>query len=276
MGKFFDITKDGKGVSKNEVKKRSFFRFFDSFFGNAWRFIGLNLVYTIMSLPILTNGIANVGMAYVARTVSRDKHSFGFSDFIESIKKNWKQGLIVGIINSVIYYLIFVGVFTYIQIPNMIVRTLTVSLTGTTFIIISIMNFYIPTMINTFNYSIGQLYKNAFRFTFIKFWKNFFCLLALVLTFAAAIGIAVLSGTLYIKILILEIVIFALFYPFFANLLVQFVTFPSLIKYVIEPYYLQHPDEDIELRRELGIEIKSEDEDFDEFEEEEDDSIFTD
>lgn len=275
MGKLFDITKDGKGVSKNETQKRPFFKFFDFFLRNAWRFVWVNLAFTLCSVPVVTNGLANVGMSYVARTVARDKHSFGFSDFLDSIKKNWKQGLIVGIINTVVYYLIFVGIFTYLQIPNIIVRMVTISLTLTAFILISIMNFYIPTMINTFNYTLGQLYKNAFRFTFISFWKNLFCLIALVSVLVGAFGLAVLCGAYSFFVLVIETIIFAAFYPFFANLLVQFVTFPSLIKYVIEPYYEKHPDEDIELRRELGLEIKSDDDDFDEFEEE-DDSIFTD
>lgn len=275
MGKFFDVTKDGKGVSKNETNKRSFFLFFDYFLRNTWRFVWVNLFFTILSLPLVTNGLANVGMSYIARTVSRNKHSFGFSDFSESIKKNWKQGLVVGIINTVIYLLISVGILTYIQFSNTALRMISISLTFTCFVLITIMNFYIPTMINTFDYSIGQLYKNAFRFTFISFWRNLFCLIILILIFLASFGILLLCGDYSFLALAVEIVIFALFYPYFAHLLIQFLTFPSLIKYIIEPYYRQHPDADIQLRLELGLQIESDDEDEEDFEDD-DGIIFAD
>ena len=47
--------------------------------------------------------------------------------------------------------------------------------------------------------------------------------------------------------------------------------FPSIKKYIIDPYYAEHKGEDIEKRRALGLEI-GEDEVFEEQEE----SLFTD
>ena len=91
---FFDFEKEGPGIAKDAPKKRSFVVFFEFFFRNFWKFISVNLVYAIMSLPIFTLGLANVGITNVARSIARDKHSFGLSDYIETIKKNWKQGLI--------------------------------------------------------------------------------------------------------------------------------------------------------------------------------------
>lgn len=275
MGKLFDYTKDDKGVLKNEKQKRPFFQFFDYYLSNIWRFFWLNVLFTIMSLPLVTNGLANVGMSYISRTVARNKHSFGFSDFSESIKKNWKQGLIVGIINTIIYLLIGMGIIAYLQVANAIIRIVCLSLTFTAFILITIMNFYIPTMINTFDYTLGQLYKNAFRFAFISFWKNLLCLIILGLVFVALIAILYVAGGYFYLALAIEILVVIFFYPFFAHLLIQFLTFPSLIKYIIEPYYRQHPDADIQLRLELGLQIESDDEDEEDFEDD-DGIIFAD
>ena len=36
----------------------------------------------------------------------------------------------------------------------------------------------------------------------------------------------------------------------------QFCAFPAIKKYIIDPYYLEHPEEDIEKRRDLGIEVE--------------------
>ena len=49
-------------------------------------------------------------------------------------------------------------------------------------------------------------------------------------------------------------------FPSFKYLLTQYFIFPSIKKYIIDPYYKEHPEEDINKRRDLGIEIE-EDED---------------
>jgi len=58
--------------------------------------------------------------------------------------------------------------------------------------------------------------------------------------------------------LLIEFLYFILLYPAFNALLVQFCIFPSIKKFIIDPYYAEHPNEDIEKRRRLGLEIESE------------------
>ena len=59
-------------------------------------------------------------------------------------------------------------------------------------------------------------------------------------------------------VLTLEILLYLLIFPSFKFLLVQFCVFPSIKKYIIDPYYLEHPEDDIEKRRDLGIEVEEE------------------
>ena len=47
--------------------------------------------------------------------------------------------------------------------------------------------------------------------------------------------------------------------PAFRFLLIQFCTFPAVKKYIIDPYYKEHPGEDIQKRRDLGLDIPEED-----------------
>ena len=49
---------------------------------------------------------------------------------------------------------------------------------------------------------------------------------------------------------------FVFAYPGFNALLIQYCTFPAIKKYIIDPYYAQHPDADIEKRQSLGLEIE--------------------
>ena len=55
----------------------------------------------------------------------------------------------------------------------------------------------------------------------------------------------------------IEGVIFLLTYPAFNALLIQFCTFPAINKFIIDPYYAEHPDLDIEKRRSLGLEVET-------------------
>ena len=54
----FNYEKEGPGISKNAPKKKTFIVFFETFFRNFWKFITINLVYDLISVPVLTNGLA--------------------------------------------------------------------------------------------------------------------------------------------------------------------------------------------------------------------------
>ncbi len=72
MGMFQWYMKEGKGVEKDEPQKRGFFRFMDIFFRKFWRFLRLNLIYVLLSIPtfvvvfllsgLISGNVLNAGM----------------------------------------------------------------------------------------------------------------------------------------------------------------------------------------------------------------------
>jgi hypothetical protein len=60
------------------------------------------------------------------------------------------------------------------------------------------------------------------------------------------------------------LVLFLLLVPAFRSFLIQFMIFPVIKRVIIDPYYEEHPDEDIEARRDLNIETKEDEEKTDE------------
>ena len=50
---FFNYSKAGPGVSKDAPRKRGFFLFFELFFRKFWKFIQVNMLYFIVSIPML-------------------------------------------------------------------------------------------------------------------------------------------------------------------------------------------------------------------------------
>ncbi len=253
---FLNFNKEGPGIEKDAPKKRTFVVFFETYIRNFWKFLPISIVYSILALPQLTSGLANVGMTHVARNTARDKHSFGFSDFFETIKKNWKQALPAGIINTFVYIVLFFDVyFFFIQDTKLSIIAL--ALTFAFLFIFTIMNYYIWTLIITFGFNLKTVYKNSFKFVFLNIKNNLICFVcsSLIAVILAVLGY-VLLGVLdkfFMTILLTILVVLALCYPAFKFLLVQYCVFPAIRKHIIDPYYEAHPDADIEKRRQLGV-----------------------
>lgn len=108
----------------------------------------------------------------------------------------------------------------------------------------------------TFKFSIKQIYSNSFKFVFINLKLNLLCLFSLAVVYGINVGLVFLFSDFFYLVVTLEVLIYLMTYPAFRFLLVQYCIFPSVKKYIIDPYYKEHPGEDIEKRRDLGIEIE--------------------
>lgn len=250
----FNYSKEGPGIEKNAPQKKAPIVFFETFFRNIWKFITVNLFCCLISLPIVTTGLAKAGMTNVTRNTARDKHSFGVSDFMDTVKKNWKQTLALGIIGLLAKaFCAFSLYFYYKNLGNGMLATLGFGVVLFVTFAVLIMDFYVWTLAITFKLSVKQIIKNSFIFVFANLFKNLLCGLVLIAVYAVYIGILFIVP--YPITLALELIIFVCTFPAFRFLLIQFCTFSAIKKNIIDPYYEQHPDEDIELRRNLGLDV---------------------
>ena len=111
------------------------------------------------------------------------------------------------------------------------------------------------TLMITFKFSLKQIYKNSFNFAVLNLKKNFLCFVTLLLVYAIYVGILFLFQKYWMFVLAIELFVYALTFPGFKFLLIQYCCFPAIKKYIIDPYYEEHPDEDIEKRKDLGIDV---------------------
>ena len=275
----FNYEKEGPGISKNAPKKKTFIVFFETFFRNFWKFIVINIVYGIVSIPVLTNGLAAAGLTNVTRNIARDKHSFGTSDFFETIKKNWKQALPAGIIKVLVYLILGFDSYFFYTGGEGIMTTVGLGISLCMLFIFTVMDYYVWTLIITFKFKLKQIYKNSFKFVFINMKMNLLCFFSILLVYAVNVALMFLLASYWIIVLTFELLLYFLLYPSFRYLLVQYCTFPSIKKYIIDPYYQEHPDEDIEKRQNLGIEVEKKKEpkpEGEDGEEEEPENVFED
>lgn len=251
----FNYDKPGPGVDKNAPKKKSFVVFFEILGRKFWKLILVNLLYVLFSLPVVTGGLANVGMTYITRNFARQKHAFVWGDFIDTIRKNWKQALPVGIINTVVTLLLAFNIYWYYCGEGTLSLAL-MALSLALFIIFSFMKYYIYIMMVTFSLNIRQLYKNSMIFAAMAGIKaNLIISLTCLLCYAIAFLLLMTNFPIGIVVVLF---VYVLIFPAFRSLLIQYCVFPVIRKNMIEPYYKEHPEADRKLLRNLNLELEEE------------------
>ncbi len=250
-----NYNKEGKGVRKDEPEKRGFFRFFELYFRNFGKLISAQFWCIVLSLPLVTTGLGQVGLAYVCRTAARDKHSFVTSDFFDTVKKNWKKALPLGIINLVIFLVLlanfYVLIISWINGDiNKIWGAVVFACAAFFYTAFSFAKFYQYMLMITFDFKLKTLIKNSWLFATLGIKHNLIIGLSLTAFYVAMIWLVAINMTVGIPVVMILMIFF---FPSFRSFLIQFNVFPEIKKYIIDPYYNEHPDEDIEKRRELGL-----------------------
>ena len=235
-------------------QKTSFFRFFELWFQHFWMLVPISFVHCVIGMLLIPHGLSQAGITNVTRNLVRNRHSFGISDFFDTIKANWKQSLIVGIINLLINLLLCFGLIFHYNSQGLL-ADIALGFLLICFVIFSFMRYYMWTIIITFDLPTSKVYKNSFLLAFVNFKNNLFVgVVELVL--CACIIFAVVWIPHFI-VLFLATLLAVFIVPGFIHLLIQFNCFPAIVKYMIEPYYESHPDEDILLRHSLSLGAKN-------------------
>lgn len=193
-------------------------------------------------LPLVLLGPINLCMSRITRDYIREEPSFMFSDMWDTFKKNWWQSFVIAFIQylsiacallAVIWYYSFIGggFFFIVGFAACLFMA---------YIFIS-MHFYVPLMQVTLNLNLRKIYKNALYFTIIGMFKN---ILLIIIAAALVILLAVLyifgisseasSVVISLTVTFILICLFSLWYY-----LVSCFAYPSIQKYVIDPYYAE-------------------------------------
>lgn len=270
----FNYDKEGPGVAKNAPKKRPFFAFMEIYGRKFWKLAIAGLLWALTALPVVTRGWADAGLTFITRNFSREKHAFLKEDFFETIKKNRKPALVIGIINLIvtgilIYNLVWTSVIMMPGIQALAgvpadqlneARDLTLmegiifvlSLMG--YVTFTWMKYYIPFLTITFKLSVKQVYKNAFLFAGANVKINLLISLILIAVYGVLGAVLVLfpQGVALGIVLLLCVSIV----PGFRSLLIQYSIFPSIKRLIIDPYYEANPHADKQARLDLGLEVE--------------------
>lgn len=197
----------------------------------------VGLILIIVSIFI--TGPATCGFTYVLRNMQRQEHTWILSDFREQFAKNYKQGVVMSIIDVFAAFVLYVAYCFYAySMPVMMNGNITISAFGQYFIIVItalfiIMHYYIYTMIVTFDMKLKDILKNAVIFSLAKLPLNIFISIILIA--------AILVSVWYFSIGALCAVIISLA---LLGFIIVYSVYPTIERSMISSQLLDSDDEE--------------------------------
>lgn len=181
-------------------------------------------------LTVFTFGFANVGASYVLRAFVRSEPVYIGGDFFGAIKRNLRQGLIMGILDCTFLFVLCYGLMTYYINAGTFTLNVMFFAELFLFIVYLTMRFYMYTILITFDLSIFKILKNSFIFAIVGFKRNFFAWLgiAVVLIFSFYLTFAIP----FIGIVLPLVITLGALMTISA-----YTSYPVIKKYMIDPYY---------------------------------------
>ena len=134
-----------------------------------------------------TFGWLNCGITYLIRSLIKGEPIFIWSDFFYGIKRNLKQGLIVGMIDSGIIFALAVDYIYFSAETGIFWNDLMYFLIIALSVLYMFMRFYIYLMVITFDMKTKKIIKNSLFFSILGIKRNLMavlCILAYALCFA--------------------------------------------------------------------------------------------
>lgn len=213
---FFTLgyTKEGKGISKEQAEKRSYF---STLLDKLFDLIKINLLYFACNIPalilcvlfalpvwsgenlehalnqiavygnvlpaffmilplglLILTGPFTAGLTYITRNFVRREHSFLMSDFFEQSKKNIKQTLIANTVFFAVFCVYILAFLFYFMTINAVILIALIAVLGAVLLIVP---FYVYPMIVSFDMKLKDIFKNAWIFSLAKLPQNLFFLI---------------------------------------------------------------------------------------------------
>ena len=227
--KFGSGNKKPSGVAKNSGNENRVILFFRIYWRKFWRMMGLNALYLIMCIPIVTIGPATSALMKILRNYSQERSTFMFADFFAAFKSNFKQSFIVGLIDLGLIGVVSGALYYYFSLAKEKTSfTALMIIMGSVAFVIVTMQFYIFLMIVSTNLKISEIFKNSFILSIVELKTN-------LITFII-VAIIVAFNVLFFP---FSMILIPLFPLALIGLIVAFNCYPIIRKHIIQPYYDQ-------------------------------------
>lgn len=195
------------------------------------------VMYAIGALLILTFGLTNIGTTYILRNLIKGDPVFVWHDFWYAIKRNLKQGIIMGVIDLFLMILVVYDVaFFYF---NMGVFVGSMMFFAAIFLgaVYFVMRFYIYNLIITFDLSLPKIIKNAFIFSALGIKRN-------LLAFFGIVFLVLLDYYFLIVLMPLGIMLPMIVLYGYCAYIACYAAWPKIKEIMVDPYVAANKTEE--------------------------------
>ena len=196
------------------------------------------ILYGLSLITVFTWGYANAGLAYVTRSMMRGDPVFVWQDFRHVIRKNKRQGMILGVLDALfIFLLIYDFLFFNVQAGQYLYGVL-YFVSIFLIVVYAVMRFYMYLQLITFDLSIYKILKNSFIFVFLGLKRNVVGILLVLLM--AGLNYVLFRGVFMPVAIVLPFVLTAACIGYTAT----YTAYPKIKEIMIDPYYQSDTSEE--------------------------------
>ena len=190
------------------------------------------IIGAIALVYVATFGLQQVGTIYIMRNLARGDGVFIVSDYFYAIKRDWKRGMALGVLDCVIFGLLgFDFIYFLGAAPTGLTNFMYAAIVAL-LILYSIMRFYIYLLLVTFDMKIFKILKHALIFTALGIKRNLMACIGIVVLVAIAVALAIF--TMPLKLYVFIILPF-LYVPALCTFMYTYAAYPVIKKYMIDP-----------------------------------------
>jgi uncharacterized membrane protein YesL len=204
-------------------------------------YIGMGACFLFL---FLTFGWQNVGATYIVRNMVRGDAVFIWSDYFYAIKRNLKQGFLMGLLDATAIFALCFDLVYFSGQPNTFMGNLGFYGVIALIILYFIMRFYIYLLLVTFDLSIRKIFKNALIFTTLGIKRNLMAILGLIVI--TAIHVLLIPLLIATPLGGIPIILPFIWYLAITTFTCAYAAYPIIDRYMIAPYVSATDDDDSE------------------------------
>ncbi len=196
----------------------------------------------LTALLFLTFGPVNAGVTYITRGMLRGDPIFLWQDFWQTIKKNLRQAIPMGILDLGALFILIYDIRYFRANLTSTAMFLMLSMSTAMLVIYFMVRFYVYHIMITFDLKFFKILKNSLIFSILGIKRNIMGLLGS----AIVIAVNYLILSVYIPV---GIVLPFIITPAILMLIATYAAYPKIKEIMIDPYYDENGepiDEEVE------------------------------
>ena len=142
----------------------------------VWEIVLTNLLFILCCIPLVTIGPAFTALYHCTLKMVKGNLTGSFKTFFRAFKQNFKQSIIVWLVTLVMIFVLFAN-YQFLTFQAGAMSQMLLYLTAIIGLFVAMMTLYIYPVIATFEGTLKMQLKNAFLFSWMKFFKTLIMLI---------------------------------------------------------------------------------------------------